>query len=165
MKNMGPRRPQLPDAGFWKPPEEPKNNNEEKIVDANKTVEKPVFVRTFERPSNYGTMSKNVSGQANSTKFTVSQNKNKQAPPPPPFSGDLSRLPPRPPRVQHSKRNDPREPPVDYDNSSDFRPQMFRRVSFGRNIETNDFDLMILAKSNCPKTPDDHRRIRKRNPK
>ncbi|KAE9551925.1 hypothetical protein FO519_004854 [Halicephalobus sp. NKZ332] len=129
MKNMGPRRPQLPDAGFWKPPEESRNNNEEEKVNANHIQEKPTFARTFEKPPNYGTINKGgISGHVNSVKFSMSQNKTKQPPPAPPLPGDLARLPPRPPRVPPmKKRNDLTEPPVDYESTEDVRPQMFRR--------------------------------------
>uniref|UniRef100_A0AC34Q3R0 Uncharacterized protein n=1 Tax=Panagrolaimus sp. JU765 TaxID=591449 RepID=A0AC34Q3R0_9BILA len=121
MKNMGPRRPQLPDAGFWKPPEETQNNNEEKQFNANKTPESPTpnFVRNFDRPSN--------GVNANRGSAIAQINKAKPPPPAPPLPKDLAKLPPRPPKTVPTmkKSADPIEPPIDY--NEDARPQMFRR--------------------------------------
>jgi hypothetical protein len=120
----GPRRPQLPDAGFWTPPSADQiiheNNN-------NNNIEKQPHQHS---PSDQSYSDLSSDSGSSSTKFSSSIAPLKKTPPPaPPLPSDAARLPPRPPRggvpvfsttpkkqvviKQHIEKKE--EPPVDYD--------------------------------------------------
>jgi hypothetical protein len=127
----GPRRPQLPDAGFWTPP-----SADQIIHENNNNIEKHQHSSSEQSFSD-------LSSDSGSTKFSSIAPLKKTPPPAPPLPSDAARLPPRPPRggvpmfggiakkqvvvktVQIEKKE---EPPVDYDVAEeDNNKQNFRR--------------------------------------
>jgi|UniRef100_A0AC35FQM8 hypothetical protein len=149
MKNeRGPRRPQLPDAGFWAPPSadqiihETNNNNiNEKQHHPQQQQQQHLQQNQQHSPSEQSFS--DLSSDSGSTKFSIAPLK-KTPPPAPPLPIDAARLPPRPPRggvpifkkqfapIQQPQQNviveKKEEPPVDYDiNEDDKKQQNFRR--------------------------------------
>uniref|UniRef100_A0AC34FLB5 Uncharacterized protein n=1 Tax=Panagrolaimus sp. ES5 TaxID=591445 RepID=A0AC34FLB5_9BILA len=134
MKNeRGPRRPQLPDAGFWAPPSADQIIHE---TNNNNIGEKQHQPQHSPSEQSYS----DLSSDSGSTKFSIAPLK-KTPPPAPPLPADAARLPPRPPRggvpifkkqqqvntIQKVQIEKKEEPPVDYDLNEDDNKQSFRR--------------------------------------